>query len=68
VSDQGELAPVAVLRIQPGDVLVLTSAQPLTDMAAADIGQRMKELFPDNDVLLLDGGLSLHITRKEGGD
>jgi hypothetical protein len=66
---EGEMLPavpdVAILRLRPGDFLVVTMHDPLSEHAYSEIARGLKERFPDNPALLLEGA-TLSVLRKEG--
>jgi hypothetical protein len=57
---------MAVLDLRPGDILVLTAEQNLSDEEADHLGARMQERFPDNKITLIEGGLKLAVVRPAG--
>lgn len=57
-------ATVAILRIQPGDTIVLKTERSVSDIAYQHITASMKEMFPENKTLILEEGLDLSIVRK----
>jgi len=67
---QDEMLPavpdVQILRLQPGDTLVITSPVWLSDQQVDEIKTSLKERFPGHQALLLDGGATLSVLRKEG--
>lgn len=56
------LKEMAVLRLEPGDVLVLTTEDRITDADADALYARMCETFPGHKVALLEG-LQLAVAR-----
>lgn len=62
-----ELPEVRILRLEPGDMLLVSSPLRLSDADVAFIGDRLKGKFPGHEAVILDGGLTLDILRK-GGD
>lgn len=46
---------VETLRVDPGDRIVFSAMTPISADAAAQIRSRAKELFPDNEVVVLQG-------------
>jgi len=61
-----ELPEVRILRLQPGDTLLLTAEHQVTEAELDAIGKNLAERFPGHPVVLLDNGLSLDILRKDG--
>lgn len=57
---------VEVLRLQPGDRIVLTSSagQTLSSDTAADIKRRAGEVFGDHEIVIING-LTLAVVRDE---
>ena len=55
---------VQVLRLEPGDVIVIQSADQLTDQACGYIREGLHRLFPDHEVAILDSGLKVGLIRK----
>lgn len=62
-----ELPQVRILRLQPGDKLLISSPDWLSAAEGEAIHANVKAVFPDTDVVLLARGLTLDILRK-GGD
>lgn len=60
-----ELPEARILRLEPGDTLVLRYGKLLTDMEADEILSRIKADFPDHRVVVLDGGATLDVLRRE---
>jgi hypothetical protein len=63
-----EIQEVRVLRVQPGDRLILTSPVRLTAPDVKRIREQFAGRYPDNEVILFDGGADLHILRKDEPD
>jgi regulator of RNase E activity RraA len=63
-----ELPEVRILRLEPGDVLLITCPQRVDDAMYGEITERMAVMFPGHRCALLDGGLGLDIMRAEGGE
>lgn len=61
-----ELPEVRVVRVQPGDVLVIRLHGQVTDDVADMLAQTMKKLFPANEGVLLDQGAEIEVLRKDG--
>ena len=66
---QDEMLPavpdVEILRLQPGDTLVITSLVPLTDEHVASLRDDLGARFPGHQAIILDGGITLSVLRKE---
>jgi hypothetical protein len=60
-----QLPEVRILRLEPGDVLVVNVPGRLTDDECQELGRRVKESFPDHRIAVLDGGATLDILRTE---
>ena len=61
-----ELPEVRILRLQPGDTLLISSQLRLDQAEFDAISKTFAERFPGHPVALLDGGLNLDILRKDG--
>jgi hypothetical protein len=57
------LREMTALRLEPGDVLVLTTEGTITDEQADDLGTRMRAAFPDNKIALVEG-MKLAVVRS----
>lgn len=55
-----------ITRLQPGDIVVVKVSRLISDAEHDYFLDHVKPLFPDNQVLVLDGGADLAITRPEG--
>lgn len=55
---------IHVLRLQPGDVLVLTADYDITWAEADRIRQTLMYKFPDHEVVVLSPGLELSVARR----
>jgi hypothetical protein len=60
-----ELEHLRVLRLEPGDVLVLTCPDPLTFERAETLRARVKQEFPGHKVIVIDSGGSLGVVRSD---
>lgn len=54
-----------VLRLQPGDIVVLKFAKSLSEAEHAEVIQRAKALFPDHEVAVFQHGADLQVFRKD---
>lgn len=59
-----ELKEVDILRLQPGDMLVIRAPMRLSDYAKKRIGEAIRKEFPEHKVLVLEEGLSLEVLRE----
>lgn len=53
-----------VARMEPGDILVLTVAQEITNDDAMRIQSYLKRTFPNTETLILGPGMELGIVRE----
>lgn len=60
-----ELPEVRILRLEPGDVLVLQCEKFLDREEASYITEQVAAYFPGHEAIVLDGGVTLDIARKE---
>ncbi len=61
-----ELPEVRILRLQPGDILLLTVDRRISDMEYEEIQARMTGgPFSGHQCAILEGGMTLDILRKE---
>jgi pyruvate kinase len=56
---------VQVLDIKPGDVVVIKTEHFLVPRQRQTIVDLVASVFPENRVLVLDGGLELEVAREE---
>lgn len=63
VDETPELPEAKVLRLQPGDIIVLQTN--LTTAEAVALSERVKARFPQHENLILSGGLALGSTAPE---
>lgn len=56
---------VQVLRVQPGDTLVITTTKPITEAAAATIRDQLRLAFPGVPAVVLDDGTTVRIVRPD---
>lgn len=54
-----------VLRLQPGDIVVLRVRNELSEQQHADFMEHAKVLFPDHKVVVLTGDDELQVFRKD---
>lgn len=66
ISKLATLESVAVMRINPGDVLVFRTPHKLHARAIEGIRATLADLFPLNRCLILEDGATLEIAREEG--
>jgi hypothetical protein len=50
---------IARLNLKPSDVLVVKTNQRLTAQQAKDLGNRVKQFLPDNEVMLTSWGIDI---------
>lgn len=62
-----ELEEVRVLRLQPGDVIVVRIERPVTQVAADTLREKLEEAFPGHKGVILDGA-SMEVIRPEHPD
>jgi len=62
-----ELPEVRILRLEPGDVLVVRTTNHCSDEEIDHICRGFKERFPDNSIALFEGVDAIDVLRK-GGD
>jgi hypothetical protein len=67
-TDQPELESVRVLRLQPGDVVVVRLADRIDKHAAETIRNDLRPKFPDHEVLVLGPNADLEIVRDGGSE
>ena len=64
-----QISDLQRVRLEPGDVLVVGLKMPMTD---ADMGRfhgRLKPVFPDNDIVIVDGnGVEFSIIEQGGAN
>lgn len=60
-----ELVATQVLRLQPGDILVVKSERRLTVEQATALREHVKERIPDHEVLVIPPDLDLAVLRQE---
>ena len=51
------------LRLRPGDIVVFTCPQHLSDEQRARASRQLDEVFVGHEVLILDGGQKLEVVR-----
>lgn len=61
---QIDLQEVRVLRLRPGDILVLKAPADTTQQMFAELSQRMREEFPEHRTLVIVG-VDLDVLRGE---
>ena len=64
-----EAAEIRVLRIQPGDTLVLRYQERLSDAEFSELSERLAEKFkpryPDVEFAIVEGGAEFIVVRKD---
>jgi hypothetical protein len=60
-----ELPEVSVLRVQPGDKIVVVLKQQLSAKQFDETTSRLLDQFPDNKILVVDGDAKLCVLREE---
>lgn len=60
-----ELPQVHIARLRAGDLIVLHYDKPIDDATVAHIRADLKPRFPENEVLILEDGMTLSIVRKD---
>ena len=63
---ENELPHVEVVRLRPGDTLVLHTEGGLSDQEFDEIVTHVKDKFPDNELMIVEGGMRLAVLRREG--
>lgn len=58
---------IRVLRLQPGDVLIMRTPTRLSQIDQEGIRQQVEKQFPGHKCLVLTDGLELDIAREMGG-
>jgi hypothetical protein len=60
-----ELGEMVRLALKPGDMIVVTFPEPLSDADMSRLGDQLKRVFPDHPVLVLDSGAKLGVIEAE---
>lgn len=55
---------VRTLKVEPGDVLVITYERQLSQGLCEHIHKQMSSIFPNNKALILDGGFKIGVVRS----
>lgn len=58
-----EVSSVRLLKMEPGDVLVIECPYIVSQEAAGRMAALVKQSFPENKVFVLDGGATLKVAR-----
>ena len=58
-----EIQHVEAAELFPDDVVIVNSEEKLSDNTIERIWEKMKSVFPGNQLLIMDGGLDLEILR-----
>lgn len=61
----GGHCPPPILKIQPGDIIIVQSPHQLPREHMDHIGSNTKKLFPDHKVIVFGGGIHLEVAREE---
>lgn len=65
VSPEPEFPSVEILRLQPGDILALTTPNWLPKTQFERVAEQLKKMVPEGvDIAILDGGARFTIVRK----
>lgn len=64
---EAEHPEVAVLRVRPGDIIVLRFPRVLSDEEHEHILKQAQATWPDNQVVVLENGVELLLVRKDEG-
>ena len=65
IKEMDAIQDVQRLRLEPGDTLVFLSDLRLSSSSKERIAKQLKEVFPDNRVIVLDSGARLAVVGKE---
>lgn len=65
MDEEVNLAHAQVVRLQPGDVVVLRAPMVLTQTQRANLAHMLRSRFPDNQVIVMDAAVDLCIVRPE---
>ena len=60
------ITAVEVLRLQPGDAIVLKTEKHLSMYDAEKARDKLRAWFEGHEVIVLDGGASLQVAHKDG--
>ena len=66
IMDDGQeydIQHVEAAELFPDDVVIVNSEEKLSDNTIERIWEKMKSVFPGNQLLIMDGGLDLEILR-----
>ena len=58
-----EVESVKMMRLEPGDRVVLLFPGPLPKRALAVLRDQLDRMFPDNPVIILDNGATLEVLK-----
>lgn len=56
---------VELLRLEPGDKIILTTPHTLSDAAISRLREQWERMFPSTRAVILEHGLQLHVLRGE---
>lgn len=55
-----------VVRLEPGDIIVLSTTLRLTEQDFEDLRDRVRQFFGEYEVAVLEGGVRMQVVRKGG--
>lgn len=58
-----EVGKIELMRLQTGDTIVVSYSGPMSMEVQSRLRGRLKEAFPDNEVLVLSDGLELKVLK-----
>jgi hypothetical protein len=62
-SDAFDIAVLRAVRLEPGDVVIMTSDRALSQATVARLRSSVEELLPGNKVLVIGDGLGMKVLR-----
>lgn len=63
-SNEKLLQTASILRLEPGDRIIVKSERRIPRSAFLRLKSQLQERFPDNDVVVLEAGVSLEVLRN----
>ncbi len=63
-----DLEGIRVMRLQPGDVIVVETSGRLSKQQAEMAQHQLKAVWPEHEVLICDEGMRLNVAREGGFD